>query len=138
MADAQRTRAIVGTSGFSYSEWKGSFYPAKFPASQMLRFYAERFATVEINNTFYRMPKVEMLEKWPAEVPPAFTFVLKASQRITHMKRLKDAQEEVAYFFKNATTLGGNHLQGAVHLLVAMARRRAEDMAGQTMSLDAY
>ena len=59
----------VGTSGFSYSEWKGSFYPEKFPNSEMLRYYGERLGTVEINNTFYRMPKKEMLEKWPEQVP---------------------------------------------------------------------
>jgi uncharacterized protein YecE (DUF72 family) len=99
-------RIAVGTSGFSYKEWKGTFYPAKFPESEMLQYYSERFGTVEINNTFYRMPKKEMLEKWPAQVPPSFTFILKASQRITHIKRLKDVQEEVAYFFEQAAVLG--------------------------------
>jgi uncharacterized protein YecE (DUF72 family) len=96
----------VGTSGFSYSEWKGSFYPEKFPNSEMLRYYGERLGTVEINNTFYRMPKKEMLEKWPEQVPADFTFVLKASQRITHMKRLKEVGDEVSYFFENAAVLG--------------------------------
>lgn len=103
---AGRTRTFVGTSGYSYKEWKGAFYPADLPASEMLPFYAERFATVEINNTFYRMPKPAMLEKWGLQVPPHFTFVLKASQRITHIKRLKDAADEVSYFFKTASLLG--------------------------------
>lgn len=72
----------------------------------MLKYYGERFGTVEINNTFYRMPKKEMLEKWPAQVPSTFTFVLKASQRITHIKRLKNVEDEVAYFLENAAVLG--------------------------------
>lgn len=102
----ENTRTIVGTSGYSYKEWKGSFYPNDLPASAMLRYYAERFPTVEINNTFYRMPSEAVLAKWPEQVPPEFTFVLKASQRITHRKRLKDAADEVSYFFKNASALG--------------------------------
>lgn len=97
---------VVGTSGYSYKEWKGSFYPADLPASAMLRYYGERFKTVEINNTFYRMPARSMLDKWPGQVPADFTFVLKASQRITHVKRLKEATSEVAYFFESASALG--------------------------------
>lgn len=100
-------RIAVGTSGFSYKEWKGTFYPEKMPESAMLQYYGERFGTVEINNTFYRMPKKEMLEKWPTQVPADFTFILKASQRITHIKRLKDVGTEVAYFFEQAAVLGG-------------------------------
>lgn len=96
----------VGTSGFSYPEWKGTFYPADLAPSGMLRYYGERFDTCEINNTFYRMPKKDVLEKWPGQVPAGFTFVLKASRRITHIKRLRDVEEEVAYFFDNAATLG--------------------------------
>ena len=75
----------VGTSGYSYKEWKGTFYPEDLPDKQMLRFYGERFRSVEINNTFYRMPKASVLEAWAAEVPADFKFVLKASQRITHI-----------------------------------------------------
>ena len=101
-------RIAVGTSGFSYKEWKGTFYPEKMPGSGMLQYYGERFDTVEINNTFYRMPKKEIIEKWPAQVPPDFTFVLKASQRITHIKRLKDVESEVAYFFEQAAVLGSH------------------------------
>jgi uncharacterized protein YecE (DUF72 family) len=96
----------VGTSGFSYKEWKGSFYPEKMRPEDMLRHYAERLTTVEINNTFYRMPKAELLLGWAAQVPEDFVFVLKGSQRITHMKRLKDAGEAVGYLFEAADHLG--------------------------------
>src|ERR1044071_1820634 len=95
----------LGTSGYSYKEWKGPFYPEDLPEKQMLRFYGERFRTVEINNTFYRMPKPSVLEGWAAEVPENFRFVLKASQRITHMQRLKDAGDSVSYLLKVAGAL---------------------------------
>src|SRR5512138_3569895 len=95
----------IGTSGYSYKEWKGSFYPEDLPEKQMLRFYGERFRSVEINNTFYRMPKVSVLEQWAAEVPPGFKFVLKASQRITHFQRLKDTDDSVSYLLKVARSL---------------------------------
>jgi len=98
-------RVRAGTSGFSYKEWKGSFYPEDLPAARMLAYYSERLPAVEINNTFYRMPKPALLEGWSAEVPPEFRFVLKASQRITHFKRLKEAADEVKYFFGVAATL---------------------------------
>jgi uncharacterized protein YecE (DUF72 family) len=96
----------VGTSGYSYAQWKGSFYPADLKAADMLRYYAERFPTVEINNTFYRMPSAAMLERWAAETPESFSFVLKASRRLTHEKRLND-EEGTAYFFRMATVLDG-------------------------------
>ena len=99
-------RVLAGTSGFSYKEWKGSFYPDDLPAERMLAYYAERLPAVEINNTFYRMPKPALLESWAAEVAPEFRFVLKASQRITHFKRLKETGSEVEYFFGAASTLG--------------------------------
>ena len=95
----------VGTSGYSYKEWKGSFYPEDLPDKQMLHHYGERFRTVEINNTFYRMPKAPMLEAWSAEVPARFKFVLKAPQQITHIKRLKEAGDSVAYLLKVAGAL---------------------------------
>ena len=95
----------VGTSGYSYKEWKGPFYPADLPDKQMLRFYGERFRSVEINNTFYRMPKASVLEAWAKEVPADFMFVLKASQRITHHQRLKDADDSVAYLLEVAGAL---------------------------------
>ncbi|MBX3357495.1 MAG: DUF72 domain-containing protein [Phycisphaeraceae bacterium] len=96
----------VGTSGFAYKEWKGSFYPEDLPAKAMLRFYGERFRAVEINNSFYRMPTVSVLESWAAEVPPGFRFVLKAPQRITHFQRLKGSEETVTDLFKVAAVLG--------------------------------
>src|SRR5215470_16355415 len=103
--DQQRMNLYVGTSGYSYKEWKGTFYPEDLPDKQMLHFYGERFRAVEINNTFYRMPKPSVLEGWAAEVPADFKFVLKASQRITHMQRLKDAGDSVSYLLKVAGTL---------------------------------
>ena len=95
----------VGTSGYSYKEWKGTFYPEDLPDKQMLRFYGERFRSVEINNTFYRMPKASVLEAWAKEVPADFMFVLKASQRITHHQRLKDADDSVSYLLEVAGAL---------------------------------
>ena len=99
-------RVLVGTSGYSYKEWKGNFYPEKLPAAKMLSFYAENFDTVEINNTFYRMPGAELVEKWGREVPDRFVFILKAPQRITHQKRLVDAGDDVRQFFEAAEVLG--------------------------------
>jgi uncharacterized protein YecE (DUF72 family) len=96
----------VGTSGYSYKEWKGSFYPEKIPAKDMLRYYAERLSTVEINATFYRMPQPSMLENWKEQVPHTFRFSLKASQRITHFKRLKETEQETKYFLETAAVLG--------------------------------
>jgi uncharacterized protein YecE (DUF72 family) len=97
----------VGTSGYSYKPWKGPFYPAELPDAQMLRFYAERFPTVEINNTFYRMPSREVLVRWAEETPPGFVFVLKASRRITHEKRLAEVGEALGYFLETSTALEG-------------------------------
>ncbi len=97
---------LVGTSGYSYKEWKGSFYPEKIPAKEMLSYYAGRLSTVEINATFYRMPQKSMLENWKEQVTPAFRFSLKAPQRVTHFKRLKETEDETKYFFETAETLG--------------------------------
>jgi uncharacterized protein YecE (DUF72 family) len=96
---------FVGTSGYSYPEWKGNFYPAKMPAKQMLGYYAERFHTVEINNTFYRPPTAQLLETWAAQVPAEFRFVLKAPQEITHAKRLIGADALVRSFVETAGAL---------------------------------
>ena len=95
----------VGTSGYSYKEWKGNFYPEDMSAKGMLHYYGERFRTVEINNTFYRMPSVSVLETWAGDVPADFKFVLKASRQITHMKRLKDAADSVSYLLEAAGAL---------------------------------
>ena len=99
-------RVLVGTSGYSYKEWKGTFYPADLPAAKMLPFYATQFDTVEINNTFYRMPEAKTVAKWATEVPEKFVFVLKAPQRITHQKRLAGAEDDVRFFFEAAAELG--------------------------------
>ena len=95
----------VGTSGYSYKEWKGSFYPEKLSAKKMLSYYGERFRTVEINSSFRQMPKPSVLEAWAAEVPTDFKFVLKAPQQITHFQRLKNSGETVATFLDVAGTL---------------------------------
>src|SRR5207247_8533582 len=99
-------RVRVGTSGYSYKEWKGTFYPEDLAAAKMHAFYAEHFDSVEINNTFYRMPDAKMVGKWGEQVPDGFTFVLKAPQRITHQKRLAGAEADVAHLFDVAETLG--------------------------------
>src|SRR5258706_1861671 len=99
-------RIRVGTSGYSYKEWKGTFYPEDLPAAKMLPYYGERFDSVEINNTFYRMPDPKMVTKWGEQVPDAFTFVLKAPQRITHQKKLADTGDDVRVLFEAAETLG--------------------------------
>jgi uncharacterized protein YecE (DUF72 family) len=90
-------KLYAGTSGYSYKEWKGFFYPEKMKPEEMLSFYATKLPAVEINNTFYRLPKREVLELWSSQVPPDFRFVIKASQKITHMRRLKGAEDETNY-----------------------------------------
>lgn len=99
-------RAFVGTSGYSYKEWKGAFYPEDLPADRMLAYYAERFPSVEINNTFYRMPTEKAVSAWADAAPEGFRFVLKASRRITHQKRLVGAGEEIGYFLDTVAGLG--------------------------------
>lgn len=90
-------RIVAGTSGFSYKEWVGPFYPDKQPAKNMLGYYAGRLPTVEINNTFYRLPTAALLEGWRKQVPDDFRFAVKAPRRITHIKRLKDCADELRY-----------------------------------------
>jgi uncharacterized protein YecE (DUF72 family) len=97
---------LAGTSGFSYKEWLGKFYPEKHPVDQMLRYYASHFSTVEINNTFYRMPAEAMLANWAEQVPDAFSFTLKAPRRITHELRLKECETHVAEFLRRSQGLG--------------------------------
>ncbi|HWN90820.1 MAG TPA: DUF72 domain-containing protein, partial [Verrucomicrobiae bacterium] len=96
----------IGTSGYNYPEWRGSFYPEKFPAAKMLPYYAERFSTVEINYTFYRMPNAKTIAGWVAETPPGFSFTLKAPRRITHYARLRDIDDPLRYFLDTAAGLG--------------------------------
>jgi uncharacterized protein YecE (DUF72 family) len=99
-------RILVGTSGWSYKEWKGSFYPAKLPQEEMLSFYASRFSTVEVNNSFYRIPSEKVLAGWAEQVPPEFRFILKASRRITHNSRLADEDGSLEYFLRAVNPLG--------------------------------
>ncbi|APV50263.1 hypothetical protein BWI17_11515 [Betaproteobacteria bacterium GR16-43] len=98
----------AGASGYSFKEWKGPFYPEKMKAEEMLAFYSGKLPTVEINNTFYRMPKTSVLETWAATVPKDFRFAIKASKRITHISRLKveSAAESVEYLYKALVGLG--------------------------------
>jgi len=99
-------RVLVGTSGYSYKEWKGPFYPEKLPAKEFLRYYAERLATVEINNTFYRMPTPALIDGWASEAPESFTFAVKAPQRITHFAKLVGAAETTEVFVRTVSRLG--------------------------------
>ncbi|MBI3939705.1 MAG: DUF72 domain-containing protein [Acidobacteria bacterium] len=96
----------IGTSGYSYPEWKGNFYPADIPAAMMLPYYAQRFPTVEINNTFYRMPNEKVLSGWACATPEQFKLTLKAPRRITHERGLKDCADLVTVFCQVAGTLG--------------------------------
>ena len=121
---------LVGTSGFSFAEWKGPFYPADLPAKEMLRYYAQRLGTVEINNTFYRMPKREMLAGWAEQVPAGFRFAVKAPQRITHWKRLVDAGEDTAFFLAQLEALGDRLGALLFQLPPNLKREAAEDGAG--------
>jgi uncharacterized protein YecE (DUF72 family) len=99
-------RILAGTSGFSYKEWRGSFYPEAMKPDGMLSYYAERLDTVELNNTFYRLPNERTLAAWAEQVPDTFRFALKASRTITHLKRLKDVADPVEYLCRVTRTLG--------------------------------
>jgi uncharacterized protein YecE (DUF72 family) len=97
----------VGTSGYSYKEWKGSFYPQTLPPKDMLAYYAERFKAVELNNTFYRMPQPGMIESWKTQVPENFRFSVKAPQSITHFRRLNNASAQTQLMLKTVAVLEG-------------------------------
>jgi uncharacterized protein YecE (DUF72 family) len=96
----------IGTSGFQYSEWKGNFYPEDLPTAKMLSFYAEQFATTEINYTFHRIPAQKTIQNWKAQTPERFRFALKAPQKITHWSKLRDCSDTLEYFCKVVTDLG--------------------------------
>lgn len=96
----------IGTSGYNYPEWKGSFYPPRIPGTKMLPYYAERFPTVEINNTFYRMPNEQVVGGWSEATPAEFRLTLKVPKQITHIKRLRNCSDELKYFLEVARTLG--------------------------------
>jgi uncharacterized protein YecE (DUF72 family) len=101
-------KLLAGASGYAFKEWQGSFYPDKIKAEDMLAWYGERLPTVEINNTFYRMPKPAVLENWAAATPPGFRFAIKASRRITHDARIKaEAADSVNYLYRQLASLGG-------------------------------
>ena len=122
----------VGTSGYNYAEWKGTFYPPDLPASQMLARYVERFRTVEINATFYRMPNARTLAAWRDTAPAGFVFVLKAPQRITHAARLRDVDEPLRYFCDTARTLGDK--LGPVLFQLPPNFRKATDRLGDLLA----
>ncbi|HVN34754.1 MAG TPA: DUF72 domain-containing protein [Casimicrobiaceae bacterium] len=102
------SRILAGASGYSFKEWKGDFYPEKIRPDEMLGWYAERLPTVEINNTFYRIPKTAVLEAWAAATPATFRFAIKASRRITHISRLKGetVAEPLGWLYQNLAALG--------------------------------
>ena len=107
MSSSPPPRLLAGASGYAFKEWKGDFYPDKIKPEEMLGYYAERLPTVEINNTFYRMPGVDMLKAWVAATPAGFRFAIKAPRRITHIARLKpDAADSVAFLYRNLAALG--------------------------------
>jgi uncharacterized protein YecE (DUF72 family) len=105
---------LAGASGYSFKEWKGNFYPEKIKPEEMLAFYAARLPTVEINNTFYRMPTTSVLENWAGTAPEGFRFAIKASRRITHMARIKaeSSAEPMGFLYRNLVALGSK--QGPV------------------------
>ncbi|MHC4391235.1 MAG: DUF72 domain-containing protein [Planctomycetota bacterium] len=125
-------RIPTGTSGFSYKEWKGSFYADKIKDADMLAFYASKLEAVEINNTFYRMPRASVLEGWADKVPATFRFTLKASRRISHDQRLRETTaDSVRYLFELARVLRRAGLGRGLRLLQARGRRdRAQARAG--------
>ena len=105
-APATPPRALVGTSGFSYKEWKGTFYPAGLAEKRFLAHYATRLPAVEIDGTFYRMPSASTIERWVADTPEDFRFAVKASQKITHFERMKLPSDALAYFTRTVLGLG--------------------------------
>jgi uncharacterized protein YecE (DUF72 family) len=106
LSSAPAGTLYLGTSGFSYDEWKGVFYPKEVKQKERLAYYASKFPSVEINYSFRRLPSEKTLTDWRSQVPEGFQFTLKASQRITHFKRLADADEEVGVFLERARLLG--------------------------------
>ncbi|MBI4514175.1 MAG: DUF72 domain-containing protein [Gemmatimonadetes bacterium] len=119
----------VGTSGYAYPQWKGAFYPRDLPASDFLRFYAERLSSVELNNTFYRFPAEALLDGWRASTPDGFCFAVKAHQKITHQGRLKGVEEFTRDFVERCTVLG-QKLGPILFQLPPYLRRDDERLAG--------
>jgi uncharacterized protein YecE (DUF72 family) len=123
-------KLYVGTSGYSYKEWKGSFYPQQITPPEMLAYYASRLPAVELNNTFYRMPRRETIESWKSQVPADFRFSVKATQSITHYRRLKDAGAQMKQMLETVSALG-NRL-GVVYF------RLPEDMKKDLVRLETF
>jgi len=126
-------RLLAGTSGYNFDEWKGTFYPEKFPSAKMLAYYAERLPTVEVNYTFYRMPNAKTIAGWVEQTPATFTFVLKASQKITHFKRLKEVESELRYFCDTALQLGPK--LGAILFQLPPNFKKEADRLGEVLRL---
>lgn len=126
----QKMTLYVGTSGYSYKEWKGSFYPEKIPPGEMLAYYASRLHAVELNNTFYRLPQKSVIENWKSQVPEDFRFSVKAPRLITHFRRLKDAARE--------TRLMLNAVSALQYRLGAVIFRLPEDMKKDLKRLEMF
>jgi uncharacterized protein YecE (DUF72 family) len=121
---------LVGTSGFAFKEWKGPFYPEDLKDEAMLGYYSGRYPTVEINNTFYRLPKEHVLQDWASQVPESFSFSIKASQRITHYARLKpESASALGFLLKNTSTLG-NRLGPILFQLPPNMQKNLERLQG--------
>jgi len=118
-------RLHVGTSGWMYKHWRAVFYPADLPQARWFDFYAQHFGTVEVNNTFYRLPQAETFEAWREQAPAGFVYTVKASRYITHLKKLKDAAEPLARFLERARHLGG-HLGPVLYQLPPNWNRNLE------------
>jgi uncharacterized protein YecE (DUF72 family) len=123
-------KILAGTSGFAFKEWKGPFYPDDLKNDDMLRYYSTRFPTVEINNTFYRLPKESVLADWAAQVPETFTFAIKASQRITHFLRLKPEAIELVEYLCRTTAALGNRLGPILFQLPPNMKKDLERLRG--------
>jgi uncharacterized protein YecE (DUF72 family) len=133
MSSPRPGRIFAGTSGYSYKEWKGSFFPEDLPQAEFLGFYARAFSTVEINNTFYRFPTEKVLEQWTAETPEGFTFAIKANQRITHTSRLRDVGEVTLSFVERCRSIGGR--LGPILFQLPPQLRRDDDRLAAFLAL---
>jgi uncharacterized protein YecE (DUF72 family) len=126
-------RYLIGTSGYNYPEWRGSFYPEKLPAAKMLAFYAEQFTSVEVNYTFYRIPTEPLLAGWAKGTPDPFTFTLKAPRRITHDSKLQRCEDLTRSFCRTAGTLGSK--LGALLFQLPPTFRRDDTVLGAFLEL---
>ena len=126
-------RYLIGTSGYNYPEWRGSFYPEKLPAAKMLAFYAEQFTSVEVNYTFYRIPTEPLLAGWAKGTPDSFTFTLKAPRRITHDSKLQRCEDLTRSFCRTAGTLGSK--LGALLFQLPPTFRRDDTVLGAFLEL---